>query len=146
LEQALNRYPDEAHFQRALKGVNAKRDLINGLVSQARNLEDRGQYAEAIDKWEMLRTIYDRYPGLDFEVDRIRRRLEQHTRSEAKAKWIERIDGALNSGDYARALSLVQQALVESPQDAQLVPLERLARQRVEQSQRAQELVEQGQK
>ena len=41
---------------------------------------NRGQYSEAIDKWEMLRSIYQQYPGLDFEVDRIRRRLEQHTR------------------------------------------------------------------
>lgn len=146
LEQALGRYPDEAHFERALKGANAKRDLINGLVNQARNLEDRGQYSEAIDKWEMLRSIYQQYPGLDFEVERLRRRLEQHTRSEAKARWIERIDGALHSGDYGRALNLVQQALGESPQDAQLVPLERLARQRVEQSQRAQNLLEDGQK
>ena len=146
LEQALSRYPDEPHFERALKGTNAKRDLINGLVSQARNLEDRGQYSEAIDKWEMLRSIYHRYPGLEFEVDRIRRRLEQHTRSEAKTRWIERIDGALNSGDYASALKLVEQALVESPQDAQLVPLERLVRQRAEQSQQAQHLVEHGQK
>jgi len=145
LEQALARYPDEAHFKRALVGINAKRDLINGLVNQARNLEDRGQYSEAIDKWEMLRSIYQQYPGLDFEVDRIRRRLEQHTRSEAKARWIERIDTALNSGDYSRALNLVQQALVESPQDAQLVPLERMARARVELSQRAQSLLEEGQ-
>src|SRR5262245_61572220 len=146
LEQALARYPDEAHFKRAFVGVNARRDLINGLVNQARNLEDRGQYSEAIDKWEMLRSIYQQYPGLDFEVDRIRRRLEQHTRSEAKARWIERIDSALNSGDYSRALNLVQQALVESPQDAQLVPLERMARARVELSQRAQSLLEEGQK
>jgi hypothetical protein len=39
----------------------------------------------------------------------------------------------------------VDQALVESPQDAQLVPLERLVRQRLEQSQQAQNLLEQGQ-
>src|SRR5215469_5890908 len=146
LEQALNRYPDEGHFERALKGVNAKRELINDLVNQTRNLEDRGQYSEAIDKWEMLRSIYHRYPGLEFEVDRIRRRLEQQTRSEAKARWMERIDGALNSGDYVRAQNLVTQALVESPQDAQLVPLERLVRQRLEQSQQAQNLLEQGQR
>src|SRR5215475_310601 len=146
LEQALSRYHDEAHFERALKGVNAKRELINGLVSQARNLEDRGQYSEAIDKWEMLRSIYHQYTGLDFEVDRIRRRLEQQTRSEAKARWIERIDGALHSGDYARARNLVSQALAESPQDAELVPLERLVRQCQEQSQQAHHLLEQGQR
>jgi serine/threonine protein kinase len=144
LQEALVRYPDEAHFKRALKGVNAKRDLINGLVNQARNLEDRGQYSEAMDKWGMLRTIYEQYPGLDFEIERLRRRLEQQTRSEAKARWIERIDGALNAGDYNRALELVEQALIESPQDPQLVPLERSARQRVEQSQRAQNQLEEG--
>jgi serine/threonine protein kinase len=146
LEQAVAKYPDEGHFKPALKGILAKRDLINGLVNQARNLEDRGQYSEAIDKWEMLRSIYAQYPGLDFELERLRRRLEQHTRSEAKARWIERIDGTLSSGDYVRALNLVQQALVESPSDAELLPLERLARQRVEQSQRAQTLLEDGQK
>jgi serine/threonine protein kinase/outer membrane protein assembly factor BamD (BamD/ComL family) len=146
LEEALVRYPEELHFERALKGIKARHDFINGLVSQARNLEERGQYLEAIDKWETMRSIYKQYPGLDVEVDRIRRRLEQHARSEAKTRWVERIDGALNSGDYASALDLVQQALAESPQDAQLLPLERLARQRVEQSKRAQSLLELGQK
>ena len=145
LEHAAAKYPDEAHFKRALKGVNAKRDLINGLVNQARNLEDRGQYSEAIDKWEMLRSIYQQYPGLDFEIERLRRRHEQHTKSEAKARWIDRIDTALNTGDYGRALDLVQQAMVESPHDPELVPLERLARQRVEHSERAQSLLEEGQ-
>jgi serine/threonine protein kinase len=145
LEEALARYPGETHFERALKGINARRDLINGLVTQARNLEDRGQYTEAIEKWETLRSIYKQHPGLDVEVDRIRRRLEQHARSESKARWAERIDGAINAGEYLRALDLVQQALAESPNDVQLVPLERLARQRLEQSERAQNLLKMGQ-
>src|SRR5262249_8187584 len=146
LEEALARYPSETHFERALKGINARRDLINGLGSQARNLEDRGQYLEAIDKWETLRSIYKQHPGLDVEVDRLRRRLEQHARSESKARWAERIDAAINAGEYLRALDLVQQALAESPNDVQLVPLERIARQRLDQSQHAQNLLEMGQK
>src|SRR5215471_4734263 len=104
LEEALARYPGETHFERALKGINARRDLINGLVSQARNLEERGQYTEAIEKWETLRSIYKQLPGLDVEVDRIRRCLEQHARSESKARWDERIEGAINAGEYVRAL------------------------------------------
>lgn len=146
LQVACARYPDELHFERALKGVNARRDLINGLVGQARNLEDRGQYSEALDKWETLRSIYKQYPGLDIEVDRIRKRLQQQARAEAKARWIERIDSAINGGEYTRALTLVQQALVESPNDPQLAPLERLARQRAELSKRAQSLLDVGQK
>jgi len=146
LEEALNRCPGEVHFERALKGVTAKRDLINGLENQARNLDTRGLYSEAIDKWEMLRAVYKQFPGLDIEIDHLRKRLEQHARSEAKARWIERIDSTLNSAECSRALELVQQALLEFPADAQLIPLERLARQRVEQSVRAQDLLDRGQK
>jgi len=46
LDEALKLYPGEAHFERALKGVRDKRDLVNSIVAKVRYFEERGQFNE----------------------------------------------------------------------------------------------------
>ena len=76
LEAALAKHPGETHFEQALKAVSARRGHINAIVARAQNLEERGQYAEALNQWEMLRTVYRQYPGLAYEIERLERRKE----------------------------------------------------------------------
>jgi serine/threonine-protein kinase len=145
LEEALRRYPDETHFQQALKVIGERRDLVNSIVQKARNLEDRGQYAESLNQWEILRTIYAQYPGLDFECERVSRRRDQQSRSEAKAKTVEEIDRALSAGDFARGLRLAQAASAEFPADEELVALEQHAQEGLDREAKAAEAFERGQ-
>ena len=49
LEAALSKHPHERHFEQARKAVSARREQINGIVGRAQNLEDRGQYTEALN-------------------------------------------------------------------------------------------------
>ena len=143
LEEAVARHPNEAHFKHALQGVSSKRDLVNSIATKARGLEETGHFQEAISQWEILRNIYTQFPGLDFEVERLKKRREQQARLDAKARWAERIDTALNSGDDARALELVGSALSEFPGDAELTALDKLARQARDRSRESQELIAQ---
>jgi serine/threonine-protein kinase len=145
LEEAVARHPNEAHFKHALQGVASKRDLVNSIAAKARSLEETGHFQEAISQWDILRNIYAQFPGLDFEVERLKKRREQQARLDAKARWAERIDNALNAGDHARALELVASAAEEFPGDAELAALEKLARQGHDRGRESQDLIAQGQ-
>ena len=146
LQEATERFPHEAHFQQALRLTRERRDLVNGIVNKARQYEERGQYADALGQWDIVRSIYGQYPGLDFELQRLKRRREGQLREEAKARWVDQIDHCLESAEYTRAEELVRNALIEYPQDRELLGLERLAQQGIERSAEAQKWLAQGQK
>ena len=108
--------------------------------------EQQEQFSEALSQWEIVKTIYDRYPGLSMEVDRVVRRRDQHLRSEARNRWVEQIDRMLEARDYDHALALLAEAQTEHPGDSELAQLEKLAHQGLEKSAEAQRLVSAGQK
>jgi len=144
LEEAVAAYPGEPHFQRALRVTRDKRDLVNAIAAKARQLEERGQFSEALAQWETLGAIYPQYPGLSFEVERLVKRREQQSRTEAKARLIEQVDRLLEAGDYAAALELLERARSEFPGDTEISSLEEVARQSAGRIAEAQQLLESG--
>jgi serine/threonine-protein kinase len=145
LKEALKVYPDEAHFQRALRPVEDKRDLVNSIVARAHFHEEQGQFSDALGDWEILRTIYNRYPGLNFEIERLEKRRENQSRIEAKARFAEQIEGCLKSASYARALQLLEQAEPEFPNDVELAGLKKAAEAGLQQATEVQRRMTQGQ-
>jgi serine/threonine-protein kinase len=127
LREALDLHPGESHFERSLRLVQDKRDLVNSIVARAHLHEEQAAYSDALNDWEILRTIYSQYPGLNFEVERLQKRREQQGRIESKARLVEQVDTCLHSSDYAHALDLLQSAAAEFPNDAELTELEKLA-------------------
>ncbi len=111
LREALDLHPDESHFERSLRLVQDKRDLVNSIVARAHLHEEQGAYSDALNDWEILRTIYSQYPGLSFEVERLQKRRDQQSRIESKARLVEQVDACLHAGDYPRALDLLQAAV-----------------------------------
>ncbi|MFN7998715.1 MAG: protein kinase [Bryobacteraceae bacterium] len=144
LKEAVARCPDEQHFQRALQLIGNRLDLVNSIVAKARTLEDRGQFTEAIAQWEILRAIHAKYPGLEFEIERIGKRREQQARSAAKARWVEQFDRFLEAGEYERASQVVTGAQAEFPNDPELESLEQLAQQGLRRTVEAQALLDHG--
>jgi eukaryotic-like serine/threonine-protein kinase len=145
LREALDLHPGESHFERALRLVQDKRDLVNSIVARAHLHEEQGSYNDALNDWEILRTIYNQYPGLTFEVERLQKRRDQQTRIESKTRLVEQIDSCLHSSDYARALDLLQGAAAEFPNDAELTELEKLAQDGVKRKTEAHRLMNEGQ-
>lgn len=145
LREALDQHPGESHFERALRLVQDKRDLVNSIVARAHLHEEQGSYGDALNDWEILRTIYSQYPGLTFEVERLQKRRDQQLRIESKARLVEQIDICLHSSDYARALDLLQGAAAEFPNDAELTELEKLAQDGVKRKAEAHGLMTDGQ-
>ncbi len=145
LREALDQHPGESHFERALRLVQDKRDLVNSIVARAHLHEEQGAYNDALNDWEVLRTIYSQYPGLTFEVERLQKRRDQQVRIESKTRLVEQIDACLHSSDYARALDLLQGAAVEFPNDAELTELEKHAQDGVKRKTEAHRLMTDGQ-
>ncbi len=145
LREALDLHPGESHFERALRLVQDKRDLVNSIVARAHLHEEQGAYSDALNDWEILRTIYSQYPGLSFEVERLQKRRDQQARIESKTRLVEQIDLCLHSSDYARALDLLQGAGEEFPNDPELIELEKLAQDGVKRKTEAHRLMTEGQ-
>ena len=118
LEESLRQYPGEPHLERALRLTRDERDLVNSIVAKARLLEERGQMQESVDQWQILRSIHDRYPGLQFEIERLIQRRDQQAQENAKADWIKRIDHYL---EEAEALC----SRIAMPKQGRVVALER---------------------
>src|SRR5579863_4056510 len=144
LREALATYPGEGHFERSLRLLTDKRDLVSSIVARSQAHEQQGQITEAINDLETLRTIYSQYPGLDFELERLQKRRETQTRDSAKARWIEQVDRHLKSGNYARAVESLQKARVEFAGDPELAELEKVASQGAERATQADQLLTNG--
>lgn len=129
LEQSLAAYPGEQHFERQLAPLKEKRDLVNSIAAKARYHEERGQFADALAQWEILRTIYDRYPGLEFEIERVVKRRDQQARTESKARYIEQYDRAMQAGDYGKAGEAAVSAETEFPNDSEIADMKQRAQQ-----------------
>ena len=145
LREALEHHPGEWHFERALRLVQDKRDLVNSIVARAHLHEEQGAFGDALNDWEILRTIYNQYPGLKFEVERLQKRRDQQVRIESKTRLIEQIDSSLHSSDFGRAFELLQEGAKEFPHDEELQELEKHAQQGVERKTAAQRLMAEGQ-
>jgi serine/threonine-protein kinase len=145
LREALEQHPGESHFERALRLVQDKRDLVNSIVARAHLHEEQAAFSDALNDWEILRTIYSQYPGLKFEVERLQKRRDQQARIEARTQLIEQIDSCLHSSDYGRVFELLQGAAREFPNDEELQELEKHAQQGVERQAEAQRLMAEGQ-
>ena len=145
LREALEQHPGEQHFERALRLVQDKRDLVNSIVARAHLHEEQAAFGDALNDWEILRTIYSQYPGLKFEVERLQKRRDQQSRIESRTQWIEQIDSCLHSSDYARAFEILQSAAAEFPNDEELKELQKHAQQGVERKTEAQRLMAEGQ-
>ncbi len=129
LEEATQRCPSEPRFEYSLSQARSRRDLVESIVKRARDAEELRQFSDAHGHWETLRSIYPQYPGLDIEIDRLRKRREQQVRVDAKARWVRQIDQALGVNDHQKAASLVIDALIEFPADPELSALRKQAEQ-----------------
>jgi serine/threonine-protein kinase len=123
LEEVVRESPEVPEFSRLLHGTREKRDLVNGIVSRARELESRELYAEALVQWETLQTIYPNFPGLNFEIENVRLRRGLSERMARKNHWITEINRSAEDCDYEQALRLLSPALEEFPADKEFIEM-----------------------
>jgi serine/threonine protein kinase len=144
LEEAEQKHPSEKRFEQSLQQVRSRRDKVNAVVGRARMLEEGRQFFDALGQWEILRNIYPQYPGLDIEIDRLKKRREQQARGDAKNHWVTQIEQALAVHQYGKANTLTEEALAEFPNDAELAALGKQAQQYQQRTTQAEEQAARG--
>jgi hypothetical protein len=72
----LERYPDEIALADQLRFTRNKLALVDGIVDQARAHERAGEWHAALEKWASLLAVHEKYPGLNAEIERVRRARE----------------------------------------------------------------------
>ncbi|HEY4047915.1 MAG TPA: protein kinase [Acidobacteriaceae bacterium] len=144
LEEVERESPGVPEFGRLLQGTREKRDLVNGIVSRARELEARELHGEALVQWETLQTIYPRFPGLSFEIENVRLRRQLGERVARKNQWITEINQALEAGDFEEGLRLLSPAVEEFPNDGEFAEIRTYIRQHRELADQAEKLISEG--
>jgi eukaryotic-like serine/threonine-protein kinase len=137
LDEVLKLYPGEPHFERAIQLVRDKRDLVNSIITKARFFEERGQFVEAMDQWQIVKSIHEKQPGLAFEIERVIKRRDQQAVQSSKARWVEQTDKYLEGGDYERAMKTIHHALSEFPNEPELMELDKLVQKNQERAAQA---------
>ncbi len=141
LEQACERFPQEHRFQQRLKTVKSKSDLVKSIVLRARGYEASEKFQDAQVQWQTLRTVYPEYPGLDYEVERLEKRIDLQAQEDAKARWVDRIEQARGGGQWDGAERLVAEALEEFPEEKEFLELEQIVREGSKRAAEAHELL-----
>jgi eukaryotic-like serine/threonine-protein kinase len=144
LEGGLQRYPGEPGLADELRFIRNKLGLVDSILETARGCEREGKWDEALEQWNSLLGIYDQYPGLKKEIERVQRAGEA-ARSDAVEQWARQVEKALDAGDVATARKLLGQALSEQPGAARLQDLDSRLREIERKKARARELLAQAQ-
>ena len=124
LAEAQKRYPDEGWVAEELKSTRAKQGTVEAIVAEARKQEAAGAWDLALEQWKKLSAVYDRYPGLNREMERVRAARERAA-AEAIARWGAQIESQISGGQTAKARELLKQALTEFPDTKSLQELNR---------------------
>lgn len=143
-EEAAARYPDEQHFQEALRSARERRDLVVQLRRKAAQFEKSNEWAEALEQWNLIGEIHPEYAQLPENKLRLQKRSHERTEAEEKTRWVRRIDRELESVRFDAALDLIRQARKRFPGDAELDELEKLAETRHARRQQVETLLDRG--
>ncbi len=110
LDEALRRYPHEPYYRKELELLKS----AGALADSANSLEKAAQFREAGDLWNRIGSTYPSYPGLQARIERAEQ-LYQQARRDARTRWSEHIQKALNEGSYAQSLELTAKAEIDFP-------------------------------
>jgi serine/threonine protein kinase len=144
LEEVVRENGEVPEFSRLLQATREKRDLVNGIVSRARELEARELHGEALVQWETLETIYPLLPGLGFEIENVRLRRQLGERMAHKNQWTTQISQAFEAGDFEGGLRLLSAAVEEFPNDGEFAEIETYIRQNQELADQAEKHIHEG--
>lgn len=123
LQEAIERHSSQPDFQQLLQGVEQRRNLVGSIVAKAREYEETEKFTEGLAQWATLESIYPQYPGLEFEIHRLKKREGLQRRAEKKMRRVEEIEAARRLGDWDRAEPLIADALDEFADDKELLEL-----------------------
>ena len=124
LQEVLARYPEEPWASGEFRITSNKLGLAEEIAAKARAHEASGEWDQALEEWNKLAAIYDRYPELPAQMERARAGRER-ARAESVARWTAQIDPLIQAGELDKARQKLDQAARELPGAEPLLTLVR---------------------
>ncbi len=110
LKSASERFPQVEHFVSSYRAACQKRDFAESLAAKARAAERENRLAEALEEWNLVRSIHPAYPGLDSEIARLEQRKDLQADYERGHDLLSQIRAAIDAGEFAGAVHLLHTA------------------------------------
>jgi serine/threonine protein kinase len=140
LEEGLRRHPYEPRLVEAQKSAKESRRVVESIVDRVKDLEREQDFEGAINQYQTLQRMYPQHPGLDFELDRLGRRLQEQLREKARDNLIAEITRCLGEGLLDEALQLCEAAPAEFGGDPKIQQLKSQAQTRIQYKKQAEQL------
>ena len=106
LEQGLQDHQKEPRLLDAIRSAKELGEVVKSIVDAARELEYQQDFEGAEAQFETLRRIYPLYPGLDFQLARLRQSRHDHLKEKARTGIIDEIRRCLAEGLFDQAIDL----------------------------------------
>ncbi len=126
LQSAASRFPADSRIRAALEAATDRRDLVRKLAEVARNAEENGRPAEALEKWIAIRNAHSRHPHAEQEIDRLRTVSTEQTRLELQQALSLRIQQQIEDGQIGAGGASLHEACREFPGDPEFAELDKL--------------------
>jgi len=117
IQQTLDRYPSDPGLAELLKNATARRDFFNVLITEARAEESSEKYAEALERWHLIRELWPTLPLVGIEMRRLEALAEEKRRLKLRGEFVDAISQLSSTGDYTRAAYQCINALSVFPND-----------------------------
>src|SRR5581483_4560093 len=99
-------YPDEESLLRRASVLRSKLDKVNAIVQKAGEAEQAEQWDEALAMWRAMAEIYQDYPGLAEEVERVKA-LKQRAIADRRELLGDQVWQTVRKGDNDTAAELL---------------------------------------
>ena len=110
LKKAQEEYPFEKRYPEELMNLEREKAVAETFAAKARDLEKRGQMAEALAQWRQLRNVHPTYPGLEEQVARCEGVIDRAQRKARAQRLVAQGEVHLDGGHFAQGYQMLREA------------------------------------
>jgi len=122
LRDALARFPDNQYLADQMAQVDANQNALRARIENARTLETKRLFGEAVKEWEGIAADHPWYPLATEQIERLSNARKKE-KQDALDRWFGQVESAIENGDYDTAGTMIRQAAQQQP-DRKLQGLE----------------------
>ncbi len=107
LRSASERFSQIENFASSYRVACEKRGFAESLAVKARVAEQEHRLADALEAWNLVRSVHPDYPGLDAEITRLQQRKDLQTDYDRREDLLRQIRAAIEAREFAGAIHLI---------------------------------------
>lgn len=110
LQKAQEEYPFETRYPEELRLIQKEKAVAESFAAKARDLEKRGQTAEALNQWRQLRNLHASYPSVGERIANCAAIIDRQQRKARAQRLIAQGEAHLTNGQFEEGYRMVYEA------------------------------------